>query len=159
MEITKMSRNSLKVALWRLEKIGLICRIGKKWVCIEKCSPEDIVKVAFQPGYISMEWALFKSNVIDQAPYSVTVVWLKPRRRARICGYKFEAHKISEKLFFGCDKNMIAYPEKALLDLIYIRKRFGYTINVEYIDTNRLLEYAKRYPKWVLKSLNILIRE
>jgi len=85
----------------------------------------------------------------------VTLVWLGKTRRVRSHFADFEIHKISRNLYFGFDRStMIAEPEKALLDTIYIRGKVPAEINIDLVDKGKLLRYAEKFPKRALKEIN-----
>lgn len=142
-----MNRRSLRVALNRLEKDGLITRVSKGWICIEPCETWEIVKTIFPSAYISMEWALHYHEILDQVYSIITLIWLGKPRIIRNKNYVFEFHRIKPKLYFGFDEKRIAEPEKALLDTIYIRKVFPREINIDLLDIHKILKYSKIYPK------------
>ena len=72
---------------------------------------------------------------------------------------------ISRDLFFGFETKRTAnrlwvyeaYPEKALLDLIYLNGRTGSGIRMDFdfgrLDPVRLAAYVSRFPKWVALAL------
>jgi hypothetical protein len=107
-----------------------------------------------------MEWALHYHEIIDQPSQVVTVVWLGKPRKVKSRVYTFELHKISRKLYFGFDTGkMIAEPEKALLDTIYLRGYVPPELNLDLLDLEKLVRYAERFPrktKISIKSLCLL---
>ena len=155
--LTKMKKDSLRVALWRLAKKGLIYKIGK-WYAIPPVSLEETAAVIYPPCYISLEWALFKYSIIDQAPYVCTCVTLKKPKKVKTPLGVIEYKHIKRSLFFGYNDELLAYPEKALLDLIYFKRHRGITINFELLNTERLKEFAEKYPKTVRKELGFAIK-
>jgi len=158
--MTGLGDASLNVALWRLQRLGLVHRVARGWVCLGKCEVWEVVRTAFPSGYISMEWALHYHEIIDQPSQVVTVVWLGKPRKVKSRVYTFELHKISRKLYFGFDAGkMIAEPEKALLDTIYLRGYVPPELNLDLLDLEKLVRYAERFPrktKISIKSLCLL---
>ena len=155
--ISGLDTSSLSVTLWRLEKLGLISRVTKGWVCIGECSVSEIVKAVFPSAYISLEWALHYHDVLDQEVHVVTLVWLGKPKRIKGRKYVFELHKIKRELYFGFNvESMIAEPEKALLDTIYFRGRRPPELNLELLNRNKLLSYAEKYPPRVRKAVHDL---
>lgn len=150
---TNMKRKSLAVALTRLENIGVIRRVSREWICIPPCSLTDIVKIVYPSSYISLEWALHYHEVIDQKIHTVTLVWLGKPKTVRMKHYIFELHKIKRELHFGYDENLIAEPEKALLDTLYIRRREPDQLNLENLNPKKLARYAEKYPKTIQKHI------
>ena len=149
----KGKSRSLGVILGRLERRGLIRRITKNWYAIAPCNMWEIISMVFPSAYISMEWALNYHEIIDQKINIITLVWLGKTKTVRTRHYSFELHKISRDLHFGFDERLIAEPEKALLDLIYIRKKVPPELNVELLDRKKLKKYALRFPRYVNKKL------
>jgi predicted transcriptional regulator of viral defense system len=157
--LSKQSAKSLSVSLWRLEKLGLISRITRGWVCIGDHEIWEVVKTVFPSAYLSLEWALHYYELIDQEVHVITLVWLgKPKTiKGRI--YTFEFHKIKRNLYFGFDDRMVAEPEKALLDTIYFRNITPHELNLELLNVDKLTSYAERYPQRVRKKVYELIKQ
>ena len=155
---TKMKKESLRVALWRLRKKELIFKVGR-WYIIPPASIEEIALIVYPPCYISLEWALFKQNIIDQAPYQCTCITTKKPKIIKTPNGTIEYKHIKRELFFGYNNKLIAYPEKALLDLIYYKRHRDKTINLEDLDKKKLKEYAKKYPKSVQKELRKILNK
>lgn len=155
--IYKGKETSLSVIINRLEKKGLIKRITKNWICIPPCEVWEIVKIVFPTAYISLEWALHYHEIIDQEIEVITLVWLDKTRIVKNT-YRFEIHKISKKLYFGFSDKGIAEPEKALLDTIYIRKKAPPELNIELLNTKKLVNYASKFPKRVLNELSKFLK-
>jgi len=155
---TGLKKRSLTVVLNRLEKTGLIRRVAKGWICIQPCEIWEIIKTVFPSAYISLEWALHHHEILDQEIKIITMVWLGKTKTVKTKYYTFELHKIKPQLYFGYNSRLIADPEKALLDTIYIRKKLPAEINIELLNLQKLEKYAQKYPKKIrekLKSLKI----
>ena len=152
--LTGLSAPSLNTALWRLQRAGLVTRVARGWVCLGACEAWEVVRAAFPSAYISMEWALHHHEVLDRPSHVVTVVWLGKPRVVRSSAFTFELHRISRRLYFGFDPDkVIAEPEKALLDTIYIRGRAPPELNLDLLDAERLSRYASKYPERVRRAL------
>ena len=77
--------------------------------------------------------------------------------------------KISEDLYWGFEEKrtrynnyQIALPEKALLDWIYLTRQEGLPtpldeINLQFLDRQRLREFASRFPRTVEEVVNQLL--
>ena len=100
-----------------------------------------------------MEWALHHHEILDQRINIITLVWLGKTKTVRTRNYIFELHKISKTLHFGFNERLIADPEKALLDLAYIRKKIPPELNIELLDNNKLEEYLVKFPRYVRRIL------
>jgi len=156
--VTNMKKKSLTVALTRLEKTGLISRVSRGWICIQPCEIWEIVRVVYPSSYISLEWALHYHEILDQEIHVITIVWLGKPKVVKNRYYIFEIHRIKPQLHFGYNDKMIAEPEKALLDTLYIRGELPSELNLESLNPNKLYTYAEKYPKTIQKyiSRNIL---
>ena len=126
-----------------------------------------------RPAYISLAYALMVQNIITQYITEVEVMTTKkfPRsmREIEINGIKIRFYRIKRELFFGYRWEeedgfyyAIAYPEKALLDLHYIgiNPEDMFTIDWSKINSDRLIEYSRLFPKrvkdWATKIANAL---
>lgn len=125
-----------------------------------------------KPSYVSLEKALEYHNLIPEGVSVFTSV--TPKRQANFVSDAgvFNYRHIKPSLFWGYRSvklrgqvGFIAYPEKALLDLLYFKNRSaslefieGMRLqNSEAINTKRLLEYAQRFGrKDILFSARLL---
>jgi predicted transcriptional regulator of viral defense system len=98
----------------------------KKGVYISVFNPPDSFEIAnaiYTPSYISLESALNYYGVLPQFPYSVTSITPKKSKKLLIGEKEFEYVQISNKLYWDFRREghtVIASPEKALLDMIYL---------------------------------------
>jgi len=121
-------------------------------------SVEQIACFLRRPSYISCEWALNAQSVLDQAPTVCSVITLAPsvgrRNRVDLEGIMLEYSRIKGELFWGyngADGANIATPEKALLDILYLRRHMAMAdeINWEFVDLKKLDKFAAEYPPFV----------
>lgn len=169
-QLTEEDKSSLAVQLNRLVKAGLVKRIAYGWYENPFAPPsqEEIAMVLRYPSYLSMEYALSKHGILSQTVYTFTLVTTKLPYTYRTEGAVYEYHQISKNLFWGYKKEglvQIAEPEKALLDLIYIRhakngdldiKRIKSLINdmdINEFNSERLSMYSKKFPPKTRKVL------
>ena len=114
-------------------------------------------------SYISLEMALSHYSLIPEHVAVITSVTTgRPGDMANEFG-RYRFHHIHLRYFFGMEYRLladeqyayIAYPEKALLDLIYLRKN-GDSVdfikslrlqNLEQLDVTRLQQFAHRFNK------------
>jgi hypothetical protein len=81
--------------------------------------------------------------------------------KLEIAGVSVVYRQIKEALFFGYylkDQSLIAYPEKALLDLLYFSSRGLETVNFSemdwsYLNKKRLERWGRKYPKGVKEMI------
>lgn len=126
------------------------------------CPQYYLAAILQSPSYISMEKALGYHGLIPEAVFPVTSVTTKrPGTYETVLG-RFEYSHVQARHFWGYvavghqgQAGFMAYPEKALLDLVYLRSprlSSGYLDelrlqNLEKIDPVRLLEYGRRFNK------------
>ncbi len=122
---------------------------------------ETIAFNLYQPSYISLEWALFKYGLIPEIVFSPTSVTVKTTRTFKNNFGLFSYRHLKRELFFGYRKigkngqiYLIAEPEKALLDYLYLNSpkiktpedieelRFN-EIEIGKLDKTKLQKYAK----------------
>ena len=155
-KITDLPKESLKVALSRLAKKGVLTRI-KRGIYQLESSSINIPKIANQlyyPSYLSFESALSRYGILSQVPYTQTFATTKKTKRMSLWGTDVEFRQLKKDLFFGyvMDNGMyVAEPEKALLDQLYMAGRGKGELNIKELDlkgiNKKLFEkYAKRFP-------------
>lgn len=134
--------------------------------------PETIVdefvlaNLLYQPSYVSLETVLNNNGVIPDIVMNVTSVTTTTAKKIPTVSGTFLYSKISRDLYYGFDKlsdrtsdyhYSIACTEKALLDLIYIRRVKSlseYRFTFDSIDVDKLQELAQKFPNWVKEVLN-----
>jgi len=116
----------------------------KKGVYFSIFNPPDSFEIAnaiYTPSYISLESALNYYGILPQFPYSVTSVSPKKSKKLLIDEKEFEYVQISSKLYLDFRREgpaVIASPEKALLDMIYIVSKGFRRIEFEDLDYSRI---------------------
>jgi len=157
-----------KVQISRWQKSGKLIQLkrgiyllSEPYRKIEVFEPY-IASILMKPSYISLEKALEFHNLIPEgvAVYS-SLTTKRPAKFINKLGI-FEYHSLKRNLFWGYDSvtvnkqtAFIASPEKALLDLFYIK---GLKVSQEYIaelrlqspdkiDTEKLMRYAAKFNK------------
>jgi predicted transcriptional regulator of viral defense system len=117
------------------------------------------------PSYISGEWALHKYGILLQAPQTCTVITLQSSvgesRSIDYQGITLEFSRIAPKLFWGFKRDGdydLATPEKALLDLLYLRGKIPFADELELseMDFKKLLYFSQKFPKTVQKRISQL---
>jgi hypothetical protein len=118
------------------------------------------------PAYVSGEWALHVHAVLLQVPQVCMVITLQGSvGRSRTVRYQeimLESSRIAPPLFFGFErrgKYDLATPEKALLDLLYLRGRIPLPDELELseLDPGKLLRFSEKFPRTVQKKIRALI--
>lgn len=140
----------IEVQLSRWSLAGKLCRIRREWYLIEApyrardVSEAVIANSAVQPSYLSLEWALGFYGLIPEAVFNPTSITSARGIEFTAQGKRFFYHHVQPAFFFGYEKIthggdvfIIAGPEKALLDKMYIAARLG-TLSAEWLRGLRL---------------------
>lgn len=159
LDITPKSR---RVALSRFVKRKILRRLRRDlYEVILK--PSDILEAAntlYQPSYLSFTYCLGKLGILNQIAYEIEFATPRKTKRIEIRGRDVIFKKINKKLFFGYslkDNILIAKPEKALLDTLYMQSK-GLTVlnkeelNLSGISKEKFLEISKKFPPNVQKE-------
>jgi predicted transcriptional regulator of viral defense system len=173
-QLTAIPKPSLSVQLTRLVKTNILNRVAQVWYenPFNTPSPEEIAMVIRYPSYISMEYALSKHGILSQATYTLTLMTTKLPYLYKTKQTVYEYHQIGKTLFWGFKKDgtvQIAQPEKALLDLIYIRyiknkelKIDGVAslvndMSADELNLEKLQKYSQKYSEKTRKILSQLV--
>jgi predicted transcriptional regulator of viral defense system len=162
-KITALPRNSLYVALKRWEVAGIIERMAQG-IYVPMGSDIPLEKVAAQlylPNYLSFEYALAKTGILNLIPYTLTFATTRKTRKYTFRKGAVEFRQISTKLFFGYemkDGMNIALPEKAFLDEIYFVTRGKTTLDLDELDIKKLSmktlkDLCNKFPTYVRSYL------
>lgn len=118
------NQNTVYKTIKRLLKNGVLKKIDKGKFVLDDSDTNDfeIANFIVSPSYISLESALSFYGILPQFPYSITSVTTE---RSRIID-KYEYTTISNRFFSGYYKQnnfLIASPEKALVDYLYLASK------------------------------------
>jgi predicted transcriptional regulator of viral defense system len=170
----KLSEPAVRNTLRRYETKGLVERISTKIYLNhfnQHFSSRDLVNMLRPRSYISLESALVDRGVITQNPSVVTCVTPSYPQRFQGKSVIIVYRRISPELYWGFEekttrynKYLIAEPEKALLDWIYLTRQEGLPtpldeINLQFLDLPKLRAYAKRFPNTVNETVKDLLLE
>jgi len=157
------------IFLSRAVKKGLIHRLSRGYYVNAFLkgwpSVEGVACFLRTPAYISGEWALHKHGILLQVPQTCTVITLQSsvgqRRTLQYQGITLEFSRIAAPLFFGFAREEhyeLGTPEKALLDLLYLRGQIPFADELELggVDFEKLNQFSKSFPKTVQKKISIL---
>ena len=120
-----------------------------------------IANFLFTPSYISLETALNYHGILSQFPYEITSVTPKKSTIKQVDSQAFSYAHLQPKLFWGYEKNdgqLIALPEKALLDQLYLTSKGLRVVQLDEYDLSRLdksrfYAFAKLFPQLNLPKL------
>lgn len=148
------------MSLLRAEKHNIVARVHNLWLNL--MDPPSLDAVAFEvrsPSYISFESALYRHGILSQAPRGELLV-ATPLKSARVrtpFGDIRYVH-LAKKYCFGFDANRVALPEKAFLDMIYMRmrngtfKQYSDVLYPDALNKKRLKLFLRPYPGYVAKE-------
>lgn len=164
---------NISIQLNRLIKSQVITRVAQRWYAnpFNPPSLEEIAMVLRVPSYLSLEYALSRQGILSQHVYTLTLMTPTSPYTFQGTHATYEYHQIQKPLFTGYTQEnniLIAIPEKALLDLIYIRgvktkqfslKRFEsitQDMDLEAINSKLLKKYATLFGNNTQKIINHL---
>ena len=133
------NQNTIYKIIERMEKYKLLERLikGKYILSDAKMSDFEKAGVVLSPSYISLESALSFYGILAQFSYSITSVTTQKSKKYIIDNKEYEYTKISQKFFSDYikkDNFLIASPEKALVDLIYLASKKLRKIEIPDLD-------------------------
>ena len=170
----KLSERVVRDALRRYETQGLVERVSTKIYINhfnQQFSPRDLVNVLRPRSYISLESALVERGIITQSPSILTCVTPGYPQSFRSKSVSIVYRKVSPELYWGFEekatrynKYLIAGPEKALLDWIYLNRQEGLPtpldeLQLQFLTPAKLRDYAQRFPRTVSEAIKDLLLE
>lgn len=166
--VLRRNPNVVKAILHYMTKKGLVRRIMKGAYTISN-DPKVVATWLYIPSYISMEYALFLRNIVEQIinVIQVMISFKIKNMEIEIYGQRVKFYRIPKRLMFGfnCEYSddgfcyLIAEPEKAILDMLYHNKDLrAFTIHWDELDLDKLIMYSKEYPKRVRKRLEFMLQ-
>jgi|SRR5208283_2535136 len=148
-------------ALSRQERRGLVEHVSKKiyynWLA-QGGSPRDLVNVLRNDAYVSLDSGLREYGISTQSPRTLTCVTKERPRDFKAKTITISYRSISPRLYWGFVRKttrygsyLIAEPEKAILDWIYLGIQNGAApaldeLDFGGVDRPKLLNYARRFP-------------
>ncbi len=177
-QLTAIEKVSLSVQLTRLVNANVIRRSAHDWYenPFNPPTPEEVAMVLRYPAYLSLEYALSKQGVLNQVAQVLTLITTKLPYTYQTTQAVYEYHQLHPTLFWGYHRQgaiLLAEPEKALLDLIYIRYSKNKEITrsgiasliddmaVDGFSRQKLQRYARQYSantQAVLSDVGLLTK-
>jgi len=166
--------STVSVQLSRLSRMGMVKNPVKGWYLNPFNTPsmEELSMVLRTPSYLSLEYALSRHGILSQDVHTYTLVTTKLPHTYRSDESIFEYHQIKRSLFWGYSTEgtvNISDPEKALLDLIYIRYSKNKEGNeeqmmsmiddmyVEDLEKSRMRAYSTRFDRTTKEFISRLL--
>jgi len=93
--------NTLYKIVERLIKNGILTRIAHGLYMQSDNTPEsfEIANVLYAPSYVSLESALYRYGVIDQAPYIITSVTPRKTKKKTVFSHEYEYVHLNPNFF------------------------------------------------------------
>lgn len=123
---------------------------GKVLICLSKgkylyrnAKPHDfeIANFLYSPSYISFESALNFYNILIQVPYSITSTTPLRNKVVSFNDKEYFYTHVDSKVYFGYKREstfLIATPEKALIDLMYLTSKGLKRIDIKELDLSQI---------------------
>ncbi len=113
-----------------------------------------IANFLYEPSYVSLEAALNFHGVLSQFPYEIASMTTRKPVTKTIDEKTYRYARIKKPLFWGYEPIqgfLIAQPEKALLDLLYLMSKELAIVHTDELDISKLDRtrfdlYAKKFP-------------
>lgn len=113
-----------------------------------------IANFLYEPSYVSLEAALNFHGILAQFPYEMASITPRKPVTKTLNGKTYRYVRIKQTLFWGyapLSGFLIAQPEKALLDLLYLQSKGLASARTDEMDLSkldkpRLAAYTKRFP-------------
>jgi predicted transcriptional regulator of viral defense system len=126
----RIDGNHASQVLQRLARTRHVVRLARgRWALPERVQPFMLPEAltAPKPSYVSLYSALYHHGLIEQIPDVVYAITLAPTRRVDTPFGTVSLHQAVPEFFFGYEVEpktgvKIASPEKALLDVLYLRQ-------------------------------------
>jgi predicted transcriptional regulator of viral defense system len=159
--ISGKSLSTVSQGLDYLHKHGAVMKVYRGlWMERTSAKPSafDLVPhlMPLHRTYVSFTAALHLHGIIEQVPQDITLASTTHTRMFRTALAAFSVHRIAPEFFFGFDWYrtnggfLIADPEKALLDCLYLsgrkQKNFGHFPEMHFPDTFNFVK-ARQWAK------------
>jgi len=142
--------------LSRLVKQGILEKLERDKYMLVGGNAHDfnIANFLYEPSYVSLESALNFHGALSQFPYEIASITTRKSASKTRVGKTFRYVRIKQELFWGYESRhgfLVAHPEKALLDLLYLQSKGLARVHLDELDWSRLdksqlAEWAKRFP-------------
>jgi predicted transcriptional regulator of viral defense system len=123
------SEVSIRFLLTRAQKRGDVLKLRRELYALPDRIPSElaIANALLKPSYLSFHYAMAYYHLIPEAVYQVSSATTRATRRYQIAGRDYSFHHLKSAVFCGYKPErvgdqtvLIAEPEKALLDTLYL---------------------------------------
>jgi hypothetical protein len=154
----------LSVQMARLLKRGLALRYAQgRYGLATGVSPEDVLPWVDSSAYATGFYALYRHNLITQVPSEITCFTNRRHNRSRERESplgKFVLVCVSPRIYARPAKGLIASPEQAFCDFLYLTGRKSLAAeslvtfrNLGSLRTRILVRLLARYPQTVTEAV------
>lgn len=153
----------VKVSLSRLVSQKKLFGLGHGFYTLspDKVDVESLACQLIYPSYISFEYALWLHGIYNQIPAALTLATAAKTKKLLILDTSIEYSHLKKELFCGYalkGKTLIASPEKALLDELYLIGLGKRSISLQELDLGKinktkLKKWLPFYPSSTAKKL------
>jgi predicted transcriptional regulator of viral defense system len=152
------NNNTANITANKLVKNKILLPLKKGLYASILYPPEDfeVANLLYPPSYVSLESALSLYGMLSQFPYVITSVSPKKTKRFLAQDKEYEYIQIKKEYFMGFIKKgpfLIASPEKALVDLLYLASKGLRHIDIKELDLSKI---NKRELVSSIKTINHL---
>jgi predicted transcriptional regulator of viral defense system len=157
----KLPVASIQKALLRLRDRGLVSRVAEGVYAnklVRDIAATDFIQMLRPNSYVSLESALSHWGLSTQSPVALTCVTTGKPKEYQVPEFAIRFRTISRNLYWGFVEKqtrystyLIAEPEKALLDWVYLSLQGGIRpsldeIELKSVSKQKLVEYASKFP-------------
>lgn len=122
----------------------------------------QIANFLYEPSYISLFTALNFYGIVSQFPYEISSITTKKPVTKIIDNVAYRYVRMKKNLFWGYELKegfLIAQPEKALLDALYLMSKGLAVVHIDELDLSNIDKkrfdlYKKKFP--TMKGTDIL---
>jgi predicted transcriptional regulator of viral defense system len=168
-KLLNIKKSSAKVLCSRYLKKGFFLHVKRDCYMLKRkrhtLMEEDFLRLSnklHQPSYVSFTSALWRYRKSARVIGFIECISPQKSSEIKFDSYRFKYYRFPKKLFFGFQESphgfLVAEPEKALLDIIYMHSLGRYFahfrgITLEGLSYPKLLRYSKKFPKRTQKIL------
>ena len=143
--------------LKRLLKNGVLLKIERDKYLLKngKANNFSLANFLYKPSYVSFESALNIYGILSQFPQETTSATPRKTKEKIINGRIFSFTHLKKSLFWGYEKKkdfLIALPEKAFLDQLYLASKGLKSNNLDeydlsFVNQAKVKRLIKKFPK------------
>ena len=148
-DIYKTQPNFDKRRLVEWQKKNYLLKLGNGYYTFKEYTRDEqflylVSNKIYQPSYVSLESALAYYGFIPEGVFTVTAISTLKTKIFETAIGRFSYRKLKDDLFFGYTLQpvgdthfKIAFPEKALLDYLYLNRAVSHPEDFEHLRFNK----------------------